>query len=106
MTVVQREASFGSDSGEQEDELSRYLQLKIVQDVEPLEWWSMNKEKLPTVARLARKYLSLSASSVASERMFSYAKKCLAKLEEDYDYDRYVQLYHVARYKMASMKGW
>ena len=104
---IERQNSFGSEADDQVDELTRYLQINVVEDVDPLEWWWLNQNKFPTVAKLARKYLTLPASSVASERMFSlagnivndnrtrladdaikdlvfchYAKRCLVRLEE------------------------
>ncbi len=70
---LERQNSSESEDDDQVDELTRYLQTKVVDDVNPLEWWRKNKVKFPTVAKLARKYLTLPASSVASERMFSLA---------------------------------
>ena len=34
-------------------------------------WWSVNKARFPNVAAVARAYLAIPATSVASERMFS-----------------------------------
>ena len=39
--------------------------------VQPLEWWNKNKHIYPNVARLAQKWLSVPATSTASERVFS-----------------------------------
>ena len=38
---------------------------------DPLEWWGENEKLLPHLAHFAKKYLCISASSVASERVFS-----------------------------------
>ena len=38
-----------------------------------LEYWSMNREKMPGLAKLARKILAIPASSATSERVFSTA---------------------------------
>ena len=37
----------------------------------PLQWWKLNAACYPCVSVLARKYLSISATSVPSERAFS-----------------------------------
>lgn len=39
----------------------------------PLGWWRQNEMLYPHIARLARKYLAVQASSAASERLFSQA---------------------------------
>ncbi|GJJ67751.1 hypothetical protein EMPS_00097 [Entomortierella parvispora] len=41
--------------------------------VDPFHWWRENKDEYPLMAQLARKYLAMPATSVASERMFSFA---------------------------------
>ena len=38
---------------------------------DPLKWWERHEEMLPHLAHLAKKYLCIAASSVASERVFS-----------------------------------
>jgi hypothetical protein len=40
-------------------------------DVNPYEWWSKNKTKFPNMAAVARRFLGIPATSVASERIFS-----------------------------------
>lgn len=52
----------------------RYLsepQLRF--DLDLFEWWNIRKDKFPAVSYLARKYLSIPASSASSERCFSTA---------------------------------
>ena len=39
----------------------------------PLQWWNLNKHILPNLAKLAHKCLSIVATSVPSERLFSVA---------------------------------
>jgi zinc finger BED domain-containing protein 1 (E3 SUMO-protein ligase ZBED1) len=40
-------------------------------NINPLGWWSSNEYKYPSVAIVARAYLGIPATSVASERVFS-----------------------------------
>ncbi|EZA46507.1 Zinc finger BED domain-containing protein [Ooceraea biroi] len=42
-------------------------------NLDPLEWWKSHENRFPLVAQLAKKYLSIPATSVASERTFSTA---------------------------------
>ena len=57
-----------------DDEVLRYAKLgniKVKDD--PLIWWVNHRDSFPTLLQLARKYLSISATSVPSERLFSDA---------------------------------
>jgi hAT family C-terminal dimerisation region len=57
-----------------DNEIERYLVMAQIQsDQDPLKWWDVNKVQFPILAQLARKYLSIQASSGASERVFSDA---------------------------------
>ena len=38
--------------------------------IDPLAWWKMHDGQFPTIAKLARKYLAIPASSATSERVF------------------------------------
>ena len=42
-------------------------------DDDALEWWSRNEKRFPVIAKLAQYYLSVPATSVPSERIFSTA---------------------------------
>ncbi|CAG8831965.1 7168_t:CDS:2, partial [Gigaspora margarita] len=54
-------------------EFDKYLelpQLDVTEENNPLIWWSKNKHLFPTMAKLARKYLSIPAFSTPSDGLF------------------------------------
>jgi hypothetical protein len=60
-------------------EVDKYLQLPALptcrhgNDSCPLEWWSLHQHELPHLAKMARQFLALPASSAGVERLFSAA---------------------------------
>jgi hypothetical protein len=60
-------------------EVDKYLQLPALptcrhgQDTCPLEWWGVHQVQLPHLAKMARQFLALPASSAGVERLFSAA---------------------------------
>ena len=53
-------------------EIPRYLTFKLIANNDNLlNWWKFNKEELPSLALLSRKYLCAPPFSVESERIFS-----------------------------------
>ncbi len=55
-------------------EIEMYFQYPTLHiDEPPLTWWRQEATRMPTLSALAKKYLCVCASSVASERMFSKA---------------------------------
>ena len=62
-----------------QDELGRYLkeaEINFRKD-DPLLWWRNHETYFPTIAKLARKYLCIPASTAPAERVFSTAKNIL-----------------------------
>jgi hypothetical protein len=53
-------------------ETARYLcEPPVDLNTDPLHWWKLNELRFPTVARMARDYLAICASSAPCERLFS-----------------------------------
>lgn len=61
----------GGDVAEQE--MSRYFAISVEKEVDPHVWWLKNWRIYPGLSTLSRRYLAIPASSVASERVFSYS---------------------------------
>jgi hypothetical protein len=69
---------------EKEKEFDAYIK-EPVRISDPLQWWKDNQSRFPTVARLARQYLSIPATEVSSERVFSIAGLTLTHLRSRLD---------------------
>lgn len=62
-------------------ELNEYLELKRApKNTDILEWWKAHELQFPTIAKMAKDLLSIQATSVASERLFSQAGLINTKL--------------------------
>lgn len=63
-----------------ENEISRYgCEPRISYSQNVLDWWRCRQSVYPILSQIARKYLCISASSVAIERVFSAAGQVLTK---------------------------
>lgn len=64
-----------------EKEMDLYSTLPVLPDKsdDPLIWWKQNEAIFPHLAKIARKYLCVQATSVASERVFSAAANIVTK---------------------------
>jgi hypothetical protein len=57
---------------QKESEMDEYLRAPVADsDVDVLEWWKQNSNMYPCLARIARDYLAIPATSVPAERAFS-----------------------------------
>lgn len=57
-----------------EDEVTSYRAVSCISlDSKPLLWWRTNESTYPYIAKLARRYLAVPATSVPSKRVFSTA---------------------------------
>ncbi|KAL2091684.1 hypothetical protein ACEWY4_013947 [Coilia grayii] len=70
---VARESTL-TDDQKAEAEMAIYLQERVIDREEnPLIWWKNNQCRFPLMAKLAKKYLCICATSTPSERVFSTA---------------------------------
>ena len=68
------------------DEVTNYLSLPLALETEnPLDWWRMHSQNFPKLAKFARKYLAIPATSVSSERLFSDAGNLISTKRTNLD---------------------
>jgi len=62
------------------DELTKYLALPLEDHIDPLLWWNVQQREYPILSQIARDYLCIQATSVASEQAFSVAGQTISSL--------------------------
>lgn len=67
------------------NEMERYLAIPLEGQVDPLLWWQVRREEFPILSRIARDYLCIQATSVASEQAFSVAGLAISPLRNRLD---------------------
>jgi hypothetical protein len=66
--------------GQEKGELERYLSAPTADaNTNILEWWRLNAKTYPCLARIARDYLAIPATSVPAERVFSGGADLITK---------------------------
>ena len=68
------------------NEIESYLALNDEnEDMDPLAWWQIHEDRYPTLARAARDYLGIQATSVPCEQTFSVAKNTISLVRNRID---------------------
>jgi len=60
-------------------ELERYLEFPIDEEIELLLWWQAHSSEFPIISEMARDFLTIQATSVASKQAFSVAGNTITK---------------------------
>ena len=61
-------------------ELNRYLAMPLEDQIDPLIWWQAQQQGFPILSKIARDYLCIQATSIASEQAFSIAGQIISPL--------------------------
>ena len=61
-------------------ELTRYLAMPLEDQIDPLIWWQAQQQGFPILSQIARDYLCIQATSVASKQAFSIAGQTISPL--------------------------
>ena len=70
-----------------QNELTRYISIPLEDKIEPLDWWYVQRKEYPILSRIARDYLVIQATSVASEQAFSIAGQTITSQRNRLDPD-------------------
>lgn len=81
-------------SGAARSETERFLSIEtgIEHDADPLMWWKEHANNFPRLAQMARVFLSVPASTAASERVFSYGSITIQQRRHSLQIDRVAKL--------------
>lgn len=90
------------DLSQKTNELQDFVQEKV-RLADPLQWWKLNAPRFPRLAKLAKRYLPIPATEVASERIFSTAGNTITKLRASLDPETADQL--IFLHKNSQEKG-
>ena len=74
-------SSQNNNYDQQNNEFERYLQLPLIvnQQINPLNWWKTHQTEFPILAKIAKDYLAIQATSVPCEQPFSLANNTIRK---------------------------
>ncbi|XP_026083928.1 zinc finger BED domain-containing protein 1-like [Carassius auratus] len=79
-------------------EVTRYLQEEALDlHSDPLAWWRDNQARFPLLSKVARKYMSICATSTPSERVFSAAGNIVTPLRSSLKPDNVNMLVFLSR---------
>ncbi|GES96273.1 zinc finger BED domain-containing protein 1-like [Rhizophagus clarus] len=85
---VQRLSSVRQQRNANTDELLKYWESADASfDIEPLSWWHAHSTEYPILSKMAQNYLSVQASSVPCEQLFSLAGNVVSKKRNRLDKD-------------------
>ncbi len=67
--------------------LIRYISIPLEDKIELLNWWYVQRKEYPILSCIARDYLVIQATSVASEQAFSIASQTITSQRNRLDPD-------------------
>ena len=73
-------STFQQSNQTHNNELERYLALEYNDEISSLTWWKAHSVEFPVLSQMARDFLAIQATSVASEKTFSVASNTLTKI--------------------------
>ena len=93
-----------------EIEIDNYLNESITpikpESIDVYDWWNTNQSTFPILSRVARKFLSIPATSVPSERLFSDAGNQITSKRTRLSPEVVNELLFVKRNRLYCKKAW